>query len=53
MQFARDILFMKDADSEEFRPESKEPVIIHMPEGISRDPFLALLKRPYSHAQHT
>ncbi|KAK5631155.1 hypothetical protein RRF57_006870 [Xylaria bambusicola] len=32
MQFARDILSMKEADSEEFRPDSKEPVIIHMPD---------------------
>ncbi|KAI1367466.1 CTP synthase N-terminus-domain-containing protein [Xylaria arbuscula] len=32
MQFARDVLSLKDADSEEFCPESKDQVIIHMPE---------------------
>ncbi|KAI0525363.1 CTP synthase N-terminus-domain-containing protein [Xylaria bambusicola] len=32
MQFARDMLSMKEADSEEFRPDSREPIIIHMPE---------------------
>ncbi|KAI1326315.1 CTP synthase N-terminus-domain-containing protein [Xylariaceae sp. FL0255] len=32
MQFARDICSMPEADSEEFRPDGKENVIIYMPE---------------------
>jgi hypothetical protein len=43
MQIARDVLSLKEADSEEFRPDTKHPVIIHMPEGMFYEQFLPLL----------